>query len=99
MTPQETLNCPPRGPKGPTIMTKTDDLQDAIVILLGEPGDTLTLRVIHDDLLDCHPALREEEPRWIGVALINLRRAGIIGWPGCSPEHHHDGDCVVVRLI
>lgn len=35
------------------------------------------------------------DPRWIGVALVHLRRRGEIRYTTCDADHDHGGNCAV----
>lgn len=36
-----------------------------------------------------------DDPRWIHVALVHMRRAGGIRYVGCDADHNHTDDCMV----
>ncbi len=77
------------------VVNKTDDIETAICLVLRD--DLTTLADLEVRLYRDYPALRNEDRRWIGVAIDWLERAKRIQFPGC--EHgSHEGDCKVQGL-
>lgn len=72
--------------------SKTEDLQFAIVMTVGD--DRLTLVEMERRLFADYPSLRFEDRRWIGVAVYALQRSGKLVFPECSAKHNHEGNCV-----
>jgi hypothetical protein len=72
--------------------SKTDDIEFAIRYAL--PAEPVTVAEAEELLYNGYPVLRDEDRRWIGVAMHNLERDGKIRYTGCTHEMH-EGDCKV----
>lgn len=73
-------------------MNKTADIEFAIAVVLRD--DPITLDDLEERLYGRFPALQGEDRRWIGVALMHLKQAGKIRYPGCGHDSH-EGGCKV----
>jgi hypothetical protein len=71
---------------------KTSDLEYVISAALQDAGGPLTL----ETLLERFGAI--DDPRWVGVALMHLRRDGVIRYATCDADHNHGGLCAVELL-
>lgn len=67
--------------------SKTDDIEFAITDHLGDGPATL------DQLMNELGWVGD--PRWIGVALMHLRRDQKIRYTACDAGHNHSGECTV----
>jgi hypothetical protein len=75
-------------------MTKTEYAQEQVARYLANAGEPVKLV----DLIKKARALTvDDDPRWIGVALLQLNKAGAVRYvmPGCDDNHNHNGECAV----
>lgn len=67
--------------------SKTRDLEAAIC------ADLTHGHLAVGEILDRFGGI--DDPRWVMVALVHLRRDNVIRYVGCGSEHNHGGDCRV----
>jgi hypothetical protein len=73
---------------------KTQDIQAAIEEVVA-PGDEITLAELDTRLYEAYPVLKDEDRRWIGVALSKMLRDGRL--VAAEPDRAYADDYVVRR--